>query len=109
MPIEHLAIHFIAIWRISNLFVYEAGPWNIFLRLRESAGIEHDDSGHPYMIPDNFTAQLLSCIWCFSIWVSFYVTTLWIISPEWALKLSIPFALSGGAILIELIRMKLSA
>lgn len=105
MPLEHLVIYFIAIWRIANLFVNEAGPWKVFLRIREWAGIKHDDTGFPYMIPDNFTAQLLSCIWCFSIWVSFFVTAVWLVSPEWSLKLCVPFALSGGAICIELVRV----
>lgn len=107
MPIEHLVVYFIAIWRIANLFVSEAGPWNIFRRIREWAGIGHDNAGVPYMIPDGFMGQLFSCIWCFSIWVSFFVMTVWLFYPEWALKLCVPFALSGGAILIELISLKL--
>lgn len=106
MEIEHLIVYSIAIWRISNLFVNEAGPFNIFLRLRKWAGIIHDDTGSAFMIPDKFVAQLLSCIWCFSIWVSFFFTTFWLLSPEWSLKLAVPFALSGVACLIELIRNK---
>lgn len=109
MPLEHLAIYFIAIWRVSNLFVNEAGPFNVFLRLRKWAGIIHDDAGLAFMIPDKFMAQLLSCIWCFSIWVSFFVTVLWLLSPEWSLKLCVPFALSGGACLIEVFRKKSDA
>lgn len=106
MEIQHLIVYSIAIWRISNLFVNEKGPWMVFLNIRKRAGIGHDDQGNPYMIPDTFFAQVLSCIWCFSIWVSFFFTTFWLLSPEWSLKLAVPFALSGVACLIELIRNK---
>lgn len=106
MEIKHLIVYSIAIWRISNLLVNEAGPLNIFRRLREWAGIRHDDSGAAFMIPDNFMAQLFSCIWCFSVWVSFFFTAFWLLSPEWSLKLAVPFALSGVACLIEVFRNK---
>ena len=104
MEIQHLVVYFIAIWRISNLFVNEQGPWGIFRVIREWNGIQHDESGYPYMIPDNFGAQVLSCIWCFSVWVSFFFTLLWLIDPVDSLRLAVPFALSGGACLIEVFR-----
>lgn len=97
----HLVIYCIAIWRISSLFVNESGPFNIFMKIREWTGIQHDDSGYPFMIPDNFFAQLLSCIWCASIWISFFFTILWLAYPDLSLKIAVVFAFSGGAILFD--------
>lgn len=106
MKIENLLIYILAVWRIANMFVNEAGPGNILLKLRELIGIRHDDEGRAVEIPDNFMAQLFSCVWCFSIWVGLFVATFWLISPEWSLKFVIPFALSGGAVCIEILRTR---
>jgi len=106
MTIQNLLVYVLAVWRIATLFVNEAGPYGIFMRLRGWAGIRHDDGGRAVEIPDNFSAQLFSCVWCFSIWVGFFLTIFWMISPEWSLKFSVPFALSGGAVLIEVLRTR---
>jgi len=105
MDIIDLIVYGLAIWRISSLFVNEAGPGNIFLKLREWAGIQFDGD----MVPETFIAGVLSCTWCFSIWASFFLTAFWLISPEWSLKLSVPFAFSGIAILLDVAikRMKI--
>lgn len=99
-----LIVYVLAVWRVSSLFVGEAGPFRVFLKLRAWAGIRHDDTGRAVEIPDNFSAQLFSCVWCFSIWVGFFLTIFWLVSPEWSLKFSVPFALSGGAVCIEVWR-----
>ena len=106
MNIEYLIVYCLAVWRISHLFVNESGPWFMFLRLREWAGIRHDDSRRPTEITDTFFAQLFSCVWCFSIWVAFFITSFWLLSPDWSLRFSVPFALSGGSVLIEVWRNK---
>lgn len=101
-----LIVYILAVWRIANLFVNESGPLHIFMKLREWAGIRHDDTGVPMEIPDNFSAQVLSCTWCFSIWVGFFLTAFWLISPEWSLKFAVPFAFSAGAVCIEIWRAR---
>ena len=105
MDITDLIVYGLAIWRISSLFVNEAGPGNIFLKLRERVGIQFDGD----MVPETFIAGVLSCVWCFSIWASFFLTIFWLISPEWSLKFSVPFAFSGIAILLDVAikRMKM--
>lgn len=97
-------IYILAVWRIANLFVNEAGPYGVFLKLRMLTGIRHDDGGRAVEIPDNFSAQLFSCVWCFSIWVGFFLSAFWLISPEWSLRFAVPFAMSGGAVCIEIWR-----
>ena len=47
----------------------EAGPWDVFVRLRALAGIGHDKNRQAVIIPDGFFASILSCIWCCSVWV----------------------------------------
>lgn len=101
MTITNLIIFGLAVWRISSLFVNEKGPANVFIKMRELAGISHDPDGNISMIPDRFFAGVLSCVWCCSIWVSFFLTAIWLFYPEIALRTSIPFAFSAVAIIIE--------
>lgn len=101
MEAQDLIIYGFAVWRISSLFVREDGPTYIFRHLREKIGITHDEQGVPVIIPDTFLAGVFSCVWCFSIWVAFFWTIFWLMLPEWSLKIAVPFAMSGVAILID--------
>jgi hypothetical protein len=95
------AIYMLATWRVASLFVNERGPGDVFLRLRRWAGIEHDDSGLKTIIPDNFVAGLLSCVWCCSVWVGgFWMLFDWA-APWIAIRLGMALAFSTGAILVE--------
>ena len=93
-----LLVKILATWRLSALLVYDRGPFRIFQRLREEAGVLYlDKDGWP----SGFWGQLLSCTWCVSVWVAVLV---WLIDKtplRWALK---PLALSGGAILLDEVR-----
>lgn len=57
----------LATWRLSSMLVNEYGPFGMFMRLRALTGIEHDSSGVPIVVPTN---NVLSCIWCTSVWVA---------------------------------------
>jgi hypothetical protein len=98
-PLE-FAVYCLATWRISSLLVNEAGPFDIFVKIREVFGIKHKDK-IPYEYPETFFTQLLSCVWCVSIWVAMVVTLLWLSIPVVAFVLSLPFAISAGAIIID--------
>jgi len=98
--IPEILIYFFAVWRVSSLFVREDGPGFLFRKLREKAGIVHDGD-EVALVPDTFLAGVLSCVWCFSIWVGFFWTMLWLVSPEWSLKIAVPFAFSGWAVLLD--------
>src|SRR3990172_3330830 len=69
MTLTSLLIYGLATWRISSILVNEAGPWDVFVRLRALAGIGHDKNRQAVIIPDGFFASILSCIWCCSVWV----------------------------------------
>jgi len=87
----------LATWRISSLLVDEPGPFRIFIRIRELTGITHDDDDNPLMIPDGFLSELLSCVWCTSVWVGFFLTVAYLLCG-YTLYAAMPFALSAVAI-----------
>lgn len=91
----------LATWRISALLTKEAGPFHIFEKLRERSGITHDADGQVQMIPSKFFAELLSCVWCASIWVATGWVVLYVLAPDVATILALPFALSTVAILVD--------
>lgn len=49
------------------MIMYERGPQNVLLNFREKLGVRHNDDGKIVSYPDN---SVLSCFWCFSIWMS---------------------------------------
>ncbi len=62
----------LAVWRITNLFVWERGPYDIFGKIRNRLrivrvtlpnGTELNDS-------ENELGKLFSCIWCLSPYVA---------------------------------------
>lgn len=91
----------LATWRISSLFTEERGAFDIFLRIRKLAGIEHDQHYEPTEWPDKFFPNLLSCVRCTSIWVATGLFVFWLLTPSIAICFAIPFALSTLAILID--------
>lgn len=93
-------IAILATWRLSAMLSYEAGPFDVFVSIREKAGIAHDDDGRKISDDGSFFAELLDCVWCVSVWIGgavaiglfFYPVLFWLL---------LPFALSAGAIIVE--------
>lgn len=80
MTIIQLLINILSVFRLSNLFYEEDGPYKIFELIRERSGLfvyqtnsgvirNLDESGENY----NFFGNLLSCFWCISIYISLFV------------------------------------
>lgn len=86
-------IYGLAVWRVASLFVNETGPFHIFQWLRERAGIVHHDNGAIAVIPERFFPQVLSCVWCASLWIALPFAFFY--------GIAITFALSAFAILLE--------
>ena len=101
MDITTFTILSLAAWRVSNMFVAEKGPFNLFWKIREWAGVQHNNDGEPFAYPETFLAQLLSCTWCTSVWVGAAWAIAWLLWPVVTLKIAVIFALSAGAILID--------
>jgi hypothetical protein len=57
----------LATWRLTSLFVSEAGPYDIFGKLRDWLGVYHDDYSQAH--GTNEVARALTCIWCASVWI----------------------------------------
>ena len=103
MTLTVVVVFGLATWRLSSLLVNEGGPFGVFLKLRTLAGITHDENGRPLAIPDNFFAQLFSCVWCASVWVGVSWMVFWLFSPDVAIKLAAVFAFSTIAIMLDTI------
>lgn len=91
----------LATWRISAMLTKEAGPFHVFEKLRELVGIQHDEDGNVSVIPNKLFAELLSCVWCMSIWAAAFWVVLWFFFPDIAFYASLPFAISTVAILLD--------
>jgi hypothetical protein len=91
----------ITVWRLSSLLSFERGPGDIFLRIRKLAGIIHDDEGRPTEWPHKFLPEVISFIWCNSVWIAGCWVTAYYLLPVVTIFISLIFALSAGAILIN--------
>jgi|SRR6185437_1574129 len=81
-----LVIGILATWRVTHLVVVEAGPWDVFGRIRRAAG-------------HGVIAELFGCFYCFSLWVAAPLAY-WLAST-WIHRLLLWPALSAGAVLLE--------
>ena len=91
----------LACWRLSSLFVNEKGPFDMFVRIRKMAGIEHTQDGIPFGWPNTFFGKLLECMWCFSVWVSAMLILAYIFLPKITMYFALWLALSTIAIVIN--------
>jgi len=99
--LTEIAIYSLAAWRVASMLVNERGPFDVFVRIREVANIEHDEDGYPFMVPDNLMAGILSCVWCCSMWTAAGFVIVSIFFPVFTLKVATVFAISTGAIMID--------
>lgn len=116
----HLIVLALATWRISSLFVNEDGPWFIFVIFREWSGIyftypyhvppsSPHDFGKEKVVPLRLLPQILSCIWCTSVYVGGILIIAYYFFPALTFYASLPFALSALAILFNLVVEKLTS
>jgi len=92
----------LALWRIASLFTAERGPGRMFVLLRGRVGVLHDDNDKPIGFDESRAfAEAFYCLWCFSMWAGLPYGALWVIVPGIMLPLSMPFALSTLAVVIE--------
>lgn len=89
-----------ATWRISHMLVSdtEDGPFGILHTIRYWGGVRYDDMHRKYGIHE--IGRLLICIWCTSTWVGIGLVALYYFFPG-TIWLMYPFAISGGALLVN--------
>jgi len=88
----------LATWRISSLLAAEAGPFDIFDKLRRLVGVTYDEAG--VLCCKNVLATGVTCLWCNSVWVGAGLALLAWLWPE-AYWLALPLALSAITILVQ--------
>lgn len=89
----NLLILILACFRITFLLVVEDGPYRIFDRLREFAGV--------YQLPPKpLAGQILECPYCTSLWVAFACCLFFGYNEAITVYVLLPFAVSGGAIMV---------
>lgn len=94
-----LLILILATYRIARLLAAEPGPYDVFGRLRALVGVGYDDLGNPY--GSNELARGLVCLYCNSIWVGAVLALAYYLAPDVTFWLCLPFALSGGAMVLN--------
>jgi len=104
MWIDYLSVLIVplAVWRVSNMLadVEQGGPFDILTKLRMLTGMYYNDRSEP-QFKDGSLAQLLSCVYCNSVWIGLLFTMALVCSIRATTIVSLPFALSGVAIIIE--------
>ena len=76
----------LATWRVSFSLVRECGPWNIFLALRDKAGLA-------------FLGRLLGCVKCTGAWVA--IPLAFFVKGSWLELVVIWLALAGVTALLD--------
>lgn len=104
MSTELIIIALLAVYRLTQMFNNEAGPADIFGRLRTRIGVTFDEYSNP--VASNWLADGVLCFYCLSVWVAFGVTILVIAAvllnrPDVAQWILFPFAISGGAVFMK--------
>ena len=89
----------LAVWRLSSMLVNEDGPLHIFNKLRYKAGMRYDEHSSEY--PTTQLSELLSCVWCTSVWIAIVASVLYLVLEAAAVYIAMPLALSAVAILIQ--------
>jgi hypothetical protein len=87
----------LAIWRVTSLLYDESGPWDIFYKLREKLGIQHDEEGSPVIYPEHL--QPMQCFWCLTLFVA--LPLVFFTHHRKCGIIEMVLAGSAGAILIE--------
>lgn len=95
----------LACWRIASMVVNEDGPWFVFDNMRRlvRAGDYND-----YPPPDRrWYIGIFECIWCCSMWVGIGFAVVYWFSPSLAVLVSVPFAISAWAVVINTVLERL--
>lgn len=88
----------LATWRIGSLLAKEAGPWDVFEKIRVLLGVAWDVKSEPF--GTTMLSKMIVCVWCNSVWVGTFWTVAYLISPL-VVWVALPFALSAAAVIVE--------
>lgn len=88
----------LASWRIASLLVDEAGPLDVFEKLRVVVGIKYDEKNEPYA--SNELSKQFMCIWCMSLYVAILLCCIFYLF-NWFMFVLVPFAIGAIAMLCD--------
>lgn len=88
----------LATWRICFALANE----DLFSWLRRLAGVEEDSDGQQY--GTNLLARQMLCVWCTSVPVGLLFAIGYLLWPRQTFMVSLPFAVSAGAIMVHMSR-----
>lgn len=88
MHLYWLTLGVLAVWRLTHLLHAEDGPWDAVFRLRRWAG-------------EGMWGRALDCFNCLSVWIALPFAVG--VGETWKERLMLWPALSGGAILLQLV------
>lgn len=97
-PIEFIIL-LLSIFRFTLLVVRESGPAELFAKTRKRMGVYYDE--HSLCVGKNIVASALCCTWCTSIWIALGISFVVYWYPEIVYPILLPFALSGGVIILD--------
>lgn len=89
----------LATWRISHMLLYENGPFRALRRLRVMLGVMYYSDDSNDVASSKY--EITTCVWCLSVWVGAVVGVLWLLTPVWSFWVTLPFALSAGAVVLD--------
>lgn len=88
----------LATWRLSNLLVNEAGPFEVFDWLRAQFDVRWQvETQEHYLRPgsNNEVGKMLLCVYCTSIWAALFFVALTLLLPGVAFVVTAILALSA--------------
>lgn len=94
-----LVVYGLVTFRVTSFFVRESGPFSVFARIRDLAGIKYDDYSRP--VAKNPIAEMLNCFKCASVWAAWLVVGLRLYDPDPLTYITRILVLSAIAILID--------
>lgn len=86
MPFYWLVLAILGVWRVTHLLHAEAGPADVFSRLRKG-------------LRSNMAGRALDCFYCLSLWTA--LPTAYWLGQTWGERILLWLATSAGVILLE--------
>lgn len=101
---EYLLVLALATYRLTLLLNNEAGPGDIFGKLRTWSGVRYDQYSNPYAT--GWLSEGILCPYCLSVWVGIGITALFVLGialngQTVVFYSMLPFALSGVTVFLK--------
>jgi hypothetical protein len=90
----------LAVWRVSNLFANEGGPFDLFAKFRVLVGGSADSNGPA----SNTFAKGLMCEWCNSVWFGTLITIGYLLNSTITFWVCFALCLSTITIMLKFFR-----